>query len=421
MVRNTKTLSIAIAVYNEEKNLAACLASVFSIADEIVLVDGGSTDSTVDIAKKFTTKIIRTTNPPVFHINKQKALDACTGDWILQLDADEIIPEELKKEIVRVIQNKDFNGYYIPRKNYFWGHWMKKGGQYPDYVIRLVARGKARFPSKTVHEQIAVDGPVGYLKTPMDHVSYKTHADYWRKAEAYTALTAQEMKKNNVPNTVRTWFTYNIVKPKLTFLSLFFRHKGFMDGWYGFIFALFSAMHFPMAYKKFIKLFVIIILFLVFAQPARADYFLPYPSYMPGNKLYGVSKVIERLESWWYWGSIGQIKYHMWLADKYLVEAKTLFEYKQYLLAVQALVASDIHIIIIPRYIDKAKSEGKDMSDFVMRFQSELVAHLDIINALIRMLPQTFNWTPENFQPTVLNIKDLLTHSWEIRERMRVP
>ena len=97
------TLSIAIAVYNERKNLEACLASVQSVADEIVVVDGGSTDGTIEIAKKFTSKIIRTTNPPVFHINKQKALDACTGDWILQLDADEIIPESLKKEIIEVI------------------------------------------------------------------------------------------------------------------------------------------------------------------------------------------------------------------------------------------------------------------------------------------------------------------------------
>lgn len=250
------TLSIAIAVYNEEKNLEACLASVQSIADEIVVVDGGSTDGTVSIAKRFTSNIVRTSNPPIFHINKQKALDGCTCDWILQLDADEIIPEDLKKEIIWTINNKQeaINGYFIPRKNYFWGHWMRKGGQYPDYVIRLVRRGAARFPSKTVHEQIAVDGEVGYLTHPMEHFTTKTYQDYWRKADAYITLTAMEMKRNGVSKNALTWCMYNIIKPKLTFLSLFIRHKGCMDGWYGLVFAYFSALHFPIAYKKFQKL-----------------------------------------------------------------------------------------------------------------------------------------------------------------------
>jgi len=255
MAKKKINLSVAVAVYNEESNLGACLASVATIADEIVIVDGGSTDKTIIIAKKFNAKIISTDNPSIFHINKQKALNACTGDWILQLDADEIIPEALQKEILETINNNTVqNGYYIPRKNYFWGHWMRKGGQYPDYVIRLVRRGKAHFPSKTVHEQIDVDGDIGYLQHPMDHFSYRTKNDYWRKAEAYTSLTAAEMKKDGVSKNIFTWFSYNIVKPKLTFLSLYIRHKGFMDGWYGFIFAYYSALHFPIAYRKFMKL-----------------------------------------------------------------------------------------------------------------------------------------------------------------------
>ncbi len=253
MAYNKRTLSVTIAVFNEEANLDACLSSVRRLADEIVVVDGGSTDRTVEIAKKFTKNIIRTDNPPIFHINKQKALDACTSEWILQLDADEVIPDDLQKEIIRTINNKQeaIHGYYIPRKNYFWGHWMRKGGQYPDYVIRLIRRGKGRFPSKTVHEQIEVDGKLGYLKHPMDHIAYRTKADYWRKADAYTTLTAMEMKKNRVPKNLLTWFVYNIWKPKMIFFSLFIRHKGFLDGWYGFLFAYFSALHFPIAYKKY--------------------------------------------------------------------------------------------------------------------------------------------------------------------------
>lgn len=249
-------LSVAIAVYNEEKNLGECLSTIASFADEIIVVDGGSTDRTVSIAKQFASRIIETTNPPMFHINKQKALDACLGEWILQLDADERIPSALKNEIQSIVHSRSpaVNGYFIARRNYFWGHWMRKGGQYPDYVMRLVRRGKASFPVKSVHEQIEVDGETAYLKEPMDHMSYRTKEDYWRKADTYTTLTAMEMKKSGTVKNAWTWFLYNLLKPKLTFLSLYIRHKGFMDGWHGFVFSYWSALHFPIAYRKFMRL-----------------------------------------------------------------------------------------------------------------------------------------------------------------------
>jgi glycosyltransferase involved in cell wall biosynthesis len=256
MAKKNVKLSVAIAVFNEEKNLEACLASVAAFADEIIVVDGGSSDGTVAIARKFTSNIIETDNPAMFHINKQKALDACSGDWILQLDADERVTPALKKEILNVINfgTSDINGYYIPRRNYFWGHFMQKGGQYPDYVMRLIRRGKAHFPTKSVHEQIEVAGKTGHLTEPMDHISYRSREDYWRKADSYTSLAAAEMKKNGVQKNAWMWFLYNIFKPKMTFLSLFIRHKGVLDGWYGLVFAYWSALHFPITYRKFQKL-----------------------------------------------------------------------------------------------------------------------------------------------------------------------
>lgn len=256
MAKKKVTVSVAIAVINEEKNLEECLRSVAGFADEIIIVDGGSIDNTVSIAKKFTTHIIQTDNPPIFHINKQKALDECSCDWILQLDADERITQALQREVQTVINSvtSGINGYFIPRRNYFLGHWMHKGGQYPDYVIRLIRRGKAHFPAKTVHEQIEVIGKTGYLQQPMEHISYRTSEDYWRKADTYTSLTAMEMQKAGIRKNFRTWVTYNIYKPKLTFINIFVCHKGFLDGWYGFVFALWSAMHFPIAYRKFMKL-----------------------------------------------------------------------------------------------------------------------------------------------------------------------
>lgn len=253
MAKKKIKLSVAIAVFNEEKNLEECLASVTEFAGEIIVVDGGSSDGTVAIARRFTSRIIETDNPEMFHINKQKALDACSGDWILQLDADERITTALKNEILTAINSDklDINGYFIPRRNYFWGHFMRKGGQYPDYVMRLVRRGKAHFPAKNVHEQIEVAGKTEHLTEPMEHISYRSREDYWRKADAYTTLAAHEMKNNGVRKNAWTWLVYNLIKPKITFLSLFIRHKGFMDGWYGFVFAYWSALHFPITYRKF--------------------------------------------------------------------------------------------------------------------------------------------------------------------------
>lgn len=249
-------LSVAIATYNEEKKLGACFASVSSWVDEIVVVDGGSTDKTLAIAKEYNARIIQTDNPPIFHINKQKALDSSRSEWILQLDADEVVTEELRNEIIGIIDNKQKtinNGYYLPRKNFFCGHWLKKGGQYPDYVVRLIRRGHARFPSQSVHEQIAVDGSVGYLQNPLLHYSYNSISKYWRKANAYITLQAQELKAQNLPITPITWFIYNTVKPVITFFLIFFRHKGFVDGYWGFLFALFSALHHPLAYMRYVK------------------------------------------------------------------------------------------------------------------------------------------------------------------------
>ena len=157
-------------------------------ASEIVVVDGSSTDQTVIIAKKHGAKILVTDNPPMFHINKQRAIDRCQGDWILQLDADEVVSEQLSNEIQSTINpvpeqaryrasnqqltiNNKVNGYWIPRKNYFLGRWLSKGGQYPDHTLRLYRRGKGRLPCKSVHEQAQVIGNVKYLTNPLLHLS----------------------------------------------------------------------------------------------------------------------------------------------------------------------------------------------------------------------------------------------------------
>lgn len=251
MAKEKIIVTVALAVYNEEKNIGRCLASVSGIADELVVVDGGSTDQTVAIAKTYGATVLQTTNPKMFHTNKQKALDASHGTWILQLDADEVVGPELKREIRSVISSKDAaDGYFIPRKNYFLGHWLRKGGQYPDPVLRLFKNGKGSFPQKSVHEQISVTGRTGTLTHALDHYSYESVDQYWKKSETYIRLTADEIasQKNILRPDVA--FSYMVIKPAQTFFLLFLRHKGFVDGWYGFLFAWFSALHYPKAYRK---------------------------------------------------------------------------------------------------------------------------------------------------------------------------
>ena len=245
-------LSLCIAVFNEEKNLHHALDSAYDMVDEVVIVDGGSEDKTVEIAKSYGSKIkvIVTDNPPMFHINKQKSIDAANGDWILQLDADEALSDELKKEIMQVIDNSDNDAYWVPRKNYFLNRFLTKGGQYPDYTIRLYKRGKMKFPCTNVHENVELidkNGKVGHLKSDLLHYADPDFSRYLIRWNRYTTLDAELIIKNNKDLCLPCYFIW---KPISTFFLMYFRHLGFVDGFAGFVFALFSSLRFWVIYIK---------------------------------------------------------------------------------------------------------------------------------------------------------------------------
>ena len=246
-----KTLSVVLAVYNEEVNLGGCLDSVKDLASEIVIVDGGSKDKTIEIARRYGAKIIQTDNPPIFHINKNKAIDRATKDWVLQLDADEQVSKPLAKEIKEVIEGKNLDGFWIPRSNFFLGRFLRKGGQYPDYTLRLYRRGKGRLPAKDVHEQAEVSGKVGYLKNPLLHFRDTSFKKYFDGLRRYTDIMNIHMKDENLKINLTTLFNYFLLKPIWWFIKTYIRHKGFMDSWQGFVFSLFSSLRFPIAYWKY--------------------------------------------------------------------------------------------------------------------------------------------------------------------------
>lgn len=258
-------LSVALATFNEERNIERCLKAVADLADEIVIYDAESNDKTVEIAKSFGAKIIVGKNYPIFHVNKQIAINACRGDWILQLDADEIVSPELAKEIKSIVngspreagQLSNVSGYWMPRKNYFLGRFLMKGGQYPDYTLRLYRRGKGKLPQKDIHEQAVVEGEVGYLKEALLHYPYRDFGFYLSKWNRYNDLIAtqidEELKNKNVVQKTAYGAGYLLLKPSHWFLTTFFRHKGFVDSWQGFTFSMFSALRFPVSYLKYLS------------------------------------------------------------------------------------------------------------------------------------------------------------------------
>lgn len=252
--------SVVLATHNEEKNLAKCLESIKDLADEIIVVDGQSTDQTRQIAKSFGAQVFQTTNKKNFHINKQMAMDKATGDLILQLDADELVDEELKtfiKKLLNSLEKKDkleAVAWSLKRKNFFCGRWLRKGGQYPDPVIRLYLKNKAHLPAKDVHEQMQVDGKIATARGHLLHYSNPTFNDYWRKFQTYTAFKAQQLFDEGLAINPLTFLDHVVIKAVKTFFLLYFRHKGFVDAWQGFVFAFFSALHHPVAYIKFMKI-----------------------------------------------------------------------------------------------------------------------------------------------------------------------
>ena len=247
-------ISVTLATFNEGKNIAKCLGSVRDLADEIVIVDGTSNDKTVEIAKKSGARVIVRENPKIFHINKQIANDNAKMDWILQMDADEEVSQDLANEIKEKIKDKDFNGYWIPRKNYFLGRFLMKGGQYPDYTLRLYRNGKGRLPQKDVHEQAVVEGKVGHLKNALLHFPYENFSVYLSKWNRYNSIFAEQIKEErqnkNILLKLLLGINYLILKPLYWFFLTYFRHKGSMDLWPGFVFSLFSSLRYPVSFIK---------------------------------------------------------------------------------------------------------------------------------------------------------------------------
>lgn len=247
------TISVVLATRNEALNIAKCLDSVNGLADEIVIADENSTDETILIAKKYKAKVICVDHQQNFHITKNIAIDAATKDWILQLDADEVVSPELASEIKVHLQGGRMDslkvvGYWINRSNWFLDRFLTKGGQYPDPTLRLYKRGHGRLPAKDVHEQATVHGTVGHLKNNLLHYRDTSFEKYLDGFNRYSTFMASQIKD---PISIISTLKFIVLKPITIFTSIFIRHRGYVDGRAGFIFALFSGWVPAVAYIKY--------------------------------------------------------------------------------------------------------------------------------------------------------------------------
>jgi len=230
----TPISAITIA-FNEEINISDCLESV-NWCEEIILVDAYSTDQTVKIAKDHSCKIYKH-KWQGFAEQKAYALSKASHEWVISLDADERISHELKDEInSKLNPNNKFDGFYIPRKSYFLGKWMKHSGWYPGYQLRLFRKSKTQVSEKRVHEGFLVDGEVGYLADSIIHYTHPTITDSLEKMNSYSSLEAEDRENSKTVH----WYDL-LLHPFAAFSRKYVAQKGILDGMSGFILAVITA------------------------------------------------------------------------------------------------------------------------------------------------------------------------------------
>jgi glycosyltransferase involved in cell wall biosynthesis len=268
-------LSVVIVTFNEEANLGRTLESVKPlVADgkgEIIVVDSGSTDRTVEIARSFGAKVF-IEEWKGYAAQKNSAIDKATGDWILSLDADEEVDSELMEELTgrsdervlaegasrewighggsatrEVIKGSPV-GFLVRRKNYFLGRWIKHGGFWPDPKLRLFHREKGRFEDRAVHEDIRVDGPTRFIQNgALIHHSYPALSDHIEHMNRYSSLGAEMVVAKG---TVRFSVINIVLRPLVTFLYNYFFRLGFLDGRAGLLLHLYHSVYVSWKYAK---------------------------------------------------------------------------------------------------------------------------------------------------------------------------
>lgn len=238
------TISAVILSKNSEGKIAHTLASLKGWADEIVVVDGLSTDRTVEICKMYGAKVISHEFAGDFGQERNIGIDNSSGDWILQLDTDEIVTEGFKREADRMLSREsDCVAYKFLRKNFFLGHFMKHGGWY-HYSLHFFKRGCARYKGR-VHHDLIVDGKIGTIEAEIEHYPFDNLREFVERQNRYTSLEAEEIVSLNKHIDERLICYHMRKKPLKLFWKFYVKKKGYKEGTWGFLFSvLFAWVHF---------------------------------------------------------------------------------------------------------------------------------------------------------------------------------
>jgi glycosyltransferase involved in cell wall biosynthesis len=237
-------LSVIIVAKNEAHNIVDCVKSC-SFADEIIVLDSGSTDGTPDLARQAGARVIET-DWPGFGVQKQRALTHAVSDWVLSIDADERISPELQQEILHVIEKPYADGYRIPRLSCFCGSFIHHGGWRPDYTLRLVQKHLAGFSDHVVHEHMTVDGSQADLEHSLIHYSYMTLNDVLEKLNRYSSGGAVELQNKNRSTGLGLALSHGL----WAFFRTYFLRAGFLDGASGLMLAIYNG---ECTYYKYLK------------------------------------------------------------------------------------------------------------------------------------------------------------------------
>ncbi len=238
-------ISAAIITYNEERNIARALESL-RCCDEIVVVDSGSTDRTVELATKLGARVLEMAWRG-YAGQKNYASECCQNDWVLSLDADEALSEALEAEIWQIKKNgPEFDAYTMARMAQYLGRWILHSGWYPDRKIRLYDRRHAKWVGNFVHESVVVEGRVGHLNANLLHFTCSSFSEHLRTLDRYTTLAAEQL----VSQKAEIGWKELALDPAWTFLRTYFLQRGFLDGYEGLAIAYMAAFYNFLKYAK---------------------------------------------------------------------------------------------------------------------------------------------------------------------------